>query len=126
MLSLFGLLVSSSNSNTFYNISLFNHNKHHNTTKEEGTISSSLVPIFVLCDICYWCSTCLDKTRLPIDNGKCPKCHTTNTLSSFPVMSNESFTFDHDDEKRGVELKFMHRKIATAIMFLSVLSFLVG
>ena len=63
---------------------------------------------FVLCDICYWCSTCLDKTRLPIDN-KCPECYTTATLSSFPIMPNESFTFDYD-EKRGVELKFMHRK----------------
>jgi hypothetical protein len=69
------------------------------------TISCS----FILCDICYWCSTYLDKTRLPIDN-KCPKCYnTTTTLSSFPIMSNESFTFDYD-EKRGIELKFMHRK----------------
>jgi hypothetical protein len=65
---------------------------------------------FVLCDICHWCSTYLDKTRLPVDN-KCPECYntTTNTLSSFPIMSNESFTFDYD-EKHGVELKFMHRK----------------
>lgn len=73
-----------------------------NNPKE--TISCS----FALCDICYWCSTCLDKTRLPIDN-KCPECYTTTTLSSFPIMPNESFTFDYD-EKRGVELKFMHRK----------------
>jgi hypothetical protein len=85
--------------------SLYN-NKHLiavNNPKE--TFSCS----FVLCDICYWCSTYLDKTRLPIDN-KCPECYnTTTTLSSFPIMSNESFTFDYD-EKRGVELKFMHRK----------------
>ena len=29
---------------------------------------------FVLCDICHWCSTYLDKTRLPVDN-KCPECY---------------------------------------------------
>ena len=85
--------------------SLYN-NKHliaFNNPKE--TFSCS----FVLCDICYWCSTYFDKTRLPIDN-KCPECYnTTTTLSSFPIMSNESFTFDYD-EKHGVELKFMHRK----------------
>jgi phage FluMu protein Com len=77
--------------------------------KTHGHFQSSS-PIFVLCDKCYWCSTYLDKTRLlSIDNNKCPNCYTINTLSSFPVMSNESFTFDYD-EKRGLELKFMNRK----------------
>ena len=89
--------------------SLFNNNNKQSTVNQKRTISS-LTPIFVLCDKCYWCSTYLDKTRLlSIDNNKCPNCYTINTLSSFPVMSNESFTFDYD-ERRGVELKFMNRK----------------
>jgi hypothetical protein len=29
-------------------------------------------------------------------------------LSSFPILSNESFTFDYDDI-HGVELEFKHR-----------------
>ena len=32
-----------------------------------------------------------------------------NELTSFPIMSNESFTFDYND-KRGVELEFKHRR----------------
>ena len=69
---------------------------------------SSLPPIFVLCDKCYWCATYLDKTRIPVDNS-CPKCHTESTeLSSLPIMYNESFTIGYS-EKRGVELKFMPR-----------------
>jgi hypothetical protein len=32
-----------------------------------------------------------------------------NELTSFPIMANESFTFDYDD-KRGVELEFKPRR----------------
>lgn len=65
-------------------------------------------PIFILCDTCYWCATYLDKTRTPINNI-CPQCNTNNNeLSSMPIMSNESFTFDYSD-KRGVELEFKSR-----------------
>jgi len=39
---------------------------------------------------------------------RCPNCLDTE-LSSFPILSNESFTFDYD-EKRGVELNFDSRK----------------
>jgi hypothetical protein len=88
--------------------SFFNNNKLSTVVNSKGTIIS-LTPIFVLCDRCHWCSTYLDKTRMSIEKGKCPNCYNINTLSSFPVMSNESFTFGYD-EKRGVELKFMHRK----------------
>jgi hypothetical protein len=67
---------------------------------------SSLPPISILCDQCYWYATYLDKTRIPIDNS-CPKCNTDGTeLSSFPIMSDKSFTIDYN-EKLGVELEFI-------------------
>jgi hypothetical protein len=67
-------------------------------------------PAFMLCDTCYWCATYLDKTRIPREN-KCPQCNVINNnneFSSFPIMPNESFTFDYND-KRGVELDFKPR-----------------
>ena len=70
-------------------------------------INDSL-PIFVLCDRCYWCATFLYKNRLCRDN-LCPECATLNKFSSFPVLPNESFTFDYND-KRGVELEFKNRR----------------
>jgi len=43
-------------------------------------------------------------------NSSCPQCNANNNeLTSFPIMSNESFTFDHND-KLGTELEFMHRR----------------
>jgi hypothetical protein len=67
--------------------------------------SLSSQPIFILCDTCYWCATYFDKTRTPLDNN-CPQCNANNNeLTSFPIMSNESFTFDYND-KVGVELEF--------------------
>jgi phage FluMu protein Com len=70
-------------------------------------ISNSL-PIFVLCDRCYWCATFLNKARISRDN-LCPECATLNKFSSFPILPNESFTFEYTD-KRGVELEFKNRK----------------
>jgi len=65
-------------------------------------------PIFILCDSCYWCATYFDKTRTPVDNI-CLQCGAINNeLTSFPIMSNEAFTFDYND-KRGVELEFKAR-----------------
>ena len=75
---------------------------------------SSSSPVFVLCDTCYWCATYFDKTRIPTEN-KCPQCNAINNnnnnneFSSFPIMPNESFTFDYND-KRGVELEFKARR----------------
>ena len=66
-------------------------------------------PIFILCDSCYWCATYFDKTRTPVNNI-CPQCGANNNeLTSFPIMSNESFTFDYND-KHGVELEFKARR----------------
>jgi hypothetical protein len=40
----------------------------------------------------------------------CPQCQTNNSeLTSFPIMPNESFTFDHNN-KRGVDLEFKQRQ----------------
>src|SRR5918912_886640 len=70
-------------------------------------------PIFILCVSCYWCATYIDKNRIPGEN-RCPQCNANNNknkneLTSFPIMSNESFIFDYND-KRGVELEFKHRQ----------------
>ena len=79
--------------------------------------SSSLSPpIFVLCERCYWSATYFDKARVPKDNN-CPECSRRNDnndnddieLSSFPILSNESFTFQYSG-KRGVELEFKPRR----------------
>jgi hypothetical protein len=79
---------------------------NYDAKASDGFQSSS--PIFVLCDRCFWCATYFDKTKIPIDNS-CPQCNSNNNeLTSFPVMSNESFTFDHND-KLGVELEFKPR-----------------
>ena len=56
----------------------------------------------ILCGKCYWCAIYLDKTRKSIDN-KCLYCSAGIELSSFSIMSNESFTTDYN-ERRGVEL----------------------
>jgi hypothetical protein len=65
-------------------------------------------PIFVLCDECYWCTTYFNKTRMPVDNT-CPQssANNNNELTSFPIMTNESFTFDYNSN--GVELEFRPR-----------------
>jgi hypothetical protein len=66
-------------------------------------------PIFILCDKCFWCATYFDMARLSTGN-RCPQCGANNN-EPLPIMSNESFTFNHS-HKRGVELKFMdkHRR----------------
>ncbi|HJT46756.1 MAG TPA: hypothetical protein VJ729_01140 [Nitrososphaeraceae archaeon] len=91
--------------------------------------SSQKRPTFVICDVCYWCATYVDSTRLPADssssNSSCPQCNayseshggnnnnknSTNRnrdLSRIPIRSNESFTFKYN-AKRGVELEFQPR-----------------
>ena len=78
--------------------------------------SRPMSPIFVLCERCYWSATYFDNTRVP--KGKnCPECIRSNDnndnddieLSSFPILSNESFTFQYSD-KTGVELEFKPRR----------------
>ena len=67
----------------------------------------SVEDIFILCETCYWCATYFDKSRLPTE--KCPSCLNDVEMSSFPILPNESFTFNYND-KRGVELEFRPRK----------------
>ena len=69
-----------------------------------NTHDCSLLPIFILCDTCYWCATYFDKTRIPIDNN-CPQCNVNNNeLTSFPIMSNKSFTFDYNDKPSRIRI----------------------
>jgi len=62
--------------------------------------SSSSQPIFILCNKCYWCATYLDKTRI-LSGNICPQCEANNNseLTSFRIVSNELFTFDHNDKR---------------------------
>ncbi|MGC2309056.1 MAG: hypothetical protein WA461_11680, partial [Nitrososphaeraceae archaeon] len=64
--------------------------------------------IFVLCDNCFWAATFIDKSRLDVIENGCIVCN-ESLVSSFPILDNESFTFDLT-ERRGVELKFGVRK----------------
>jgi hypothetical protein len=83
--------------------------KYDSSAQSSSSSSSYTPPIFILCDICYWCATYFDKTRIPVDNI-CPRCNANNNeLTSFPIVSNESFTFDYNI-KRGVELEFKPRR----------------
>ena len=85
-------------------------NKSEYETLIAKTSSFTLLPsIFVLCDKCYWCATYLDKSKLPLDNN-CLGCNSNNNeLTSFPILPNESLTFNYND-KRGVELQFKLRQ----------------
>jgi hypothetical protein len=83
--------------------------KYDSSAQSSSLSSSYTPPIFILCDACYWCATYFDKTRIPVDNI-CPRCNANNNeLTSFPIVSNESFTFDYNI-KRGVELEFKPRR----------------
>ena len=64
--------------------------------------------IFVLCDNCFWAATFIDKSRLDVIENGCIVCD-ESLVSSFPILDNESFTFDLT-ERRGVELKFGVRR----------------
>lgn len=64
--------------------------------------------IFVLCDNCYWAATFINKSRLDVIENGCLLCD-ESLVSSFPILDNESFTFDCT-ERRGVELNFGVRK----------------
>lgn len=64
--------------------------------------------IFVLCENCYWAATFIDRTKLQVIENGCILCE-ESLISSFPILDNESFTFDIS-ERRGVELNFGVRR----------------
>ena len=72
----------------------------------EGQVYKSKERILVICDACFWATTYLDKSRLPVLESRCSRCQEVG-LSSFPVLVNESFTFSYS-EKRGIELRFLN------------------
>jgi hypothetical protein len=74
----------------------------------QGQVYKSKERIFVVCDVCFWATTYLDKSRLPVLESRCSRCQEVG-LSSFPVLVNESFTFSYS-EKRGVELRFLNSR----------------
>ena|ERR687887_315591 len=94
--------------------SLINYDSQSLTAKtlEGHTNPSALPPVFVLCDICFWCATYFSNARIPTGNI-CPQCNAnSNQLTSFPIAPNESFTYNYND-KRGIELGFRHRELTT-------------
>ena len=87
--------------------SLINNDFHSAIAKTHAPVKSS-TPVFILCDRCYWCATYFSNTRTPIENN-CPQCNAnSNQLTSFPIVPNESFTFEYN-YKRGVGLEFKNR-----------------
>ena len=63
--------------------------------------------IFFLCEECLWSATLLDKSHLEEIVGRdslCPMCR-QGDLTSFPLVLNESFTYDYS-ENRGIDIKF--------------------
>jgi hypothetical protein len=63
--------------------------------------------IFFLCEDCMWGVTSIDKShifKVIGDDYVCPACH-QDQLSSFPIMSNESFTYRHS-ENGSIKVKF--------------------
>jgi hypothetical protein len=72
----------------------------------DGQANKSKERIFVICDVCFWATTYLDKSRLSVLDSRCSRCQEIG-LSSFPVLANESFTYSYS-EKRGLELRFMN------------------
>ena len=73
----------------------------------DGQVNKSKERIFVICDVCFWATTYLDKSRLSVLDSRCSRCQEIG-LSSFPVLANESFTYTYS-EKRGLELRFLNR-----------------
>ena len=86
-----------------------NHDSQSLISKTHDHIQSSSPPILILCDSCYWCATYFDKSRIPMDNI-CPEYRANNSeLTSFPIMSNESFTYNYND-RCGIEFEFKPRR----------------
>jgi hypothetical protein len=76
---------------------------------------AKIIPVFVLCERCYWCATYIDTNRLlkeeevgDVNNIVCPRCDAIDSLSSLPIAANESFNFDYT-VKRGIVLQFRKR-----------------
>lgn len=78
------------------------------TSVSNGTSRRANEAVFVLCDNCYWAATFIDKSKLNIIEDGCILCN-ESLVSSFPILDNESFTFDYT-ERRGVELNFGVRR----------------
>jgi predicted Zn-ribbon and HTH transcriptional regulator len=86
--------------------SLNNHDSQSLIAKTYNDYTKpSSSPVFILCDRCYWCATYFNNIRISVDN-KCPQCNAnSNELTSFPIASNESFTFGYN-HKLGAEMEF--------------------
>jgi hypothetical protein len=70
-----------------------NTKKTSNRNLNSPTLQSA--PVFILCEICYWCASYLDTNRLLKEEGVdddnsiiCPQCNAIDYLSSLPILSN--------------------------------------
>ena len=89
--------------------------KSSNVKHDNASLIPQSAPVFIICERCHWCATYLDANRIlqeekvDNDNNKiCPRCDTFDSLSSLPILSDESFTFDYS-VKRGIVLQFKKR-----------------
>ena len=80
----------------------------HSDSNSNETTNKSKQRIFVICDLCSWATTYLDKSRLPVHDSRCSICQEIG-LSSFPVLAEESYTYTYS-EGRGVELSFINHR----------------
>ena len=80
----------------------------HSDSNSNKTTNKSKQRIFVICDLCSWATTYLDKSRLPVHDSRCSICQEIG-LSSFPVLAEESYTYTYS-EGRGVELSFINHR----------------
>jgi len=78
------------------------------TSTNDETNRKATEAIFVLCDNCHWAATFIDKSKLNLIENGCVMCE-ESLVSSFPILDNESFTFEIT-ERRGVELNFGARR----------------
>ena len=107
------------------NSKIFGQNTKKLTTAiNHNSLTPKPAPVFVLCERCYWCATYLDTNRLSKgegvdeDNNKvCPRCDAIDSLSRLPILSNESFNFNHTD-KQGVLSTFILVKTKVPSIFL--------
>lgn len=109
------ILENESRSITSSNYAERSVGKISNVKHDHENLIPQSPPVFIICERCHWCATYLDTNRIlqeekvDDDNNKiCPRCDTIDSLSSLPILSNESFTFDCS-VKRGIVLQFKKR-----------------
>lgn len=75
----------------------------HNGKKQEEYFYKRIVN-FAICDLCYWCASCIKLDEL---RSRCPFCD-DDSQEFKPLYENEAYTFDYNT-KCGIILEFYNR-----------------